>query len=151
MKAGFCLLIQLFVQNAQSEPDTNVHVYIPQEQRPEQQPEQQEQQPDTHHHVFVPPEQHGGEFCLVIGAQLYVPIYQLYILWSSMDNRKLPFVNSVMFVSNICSCALRHQPPWCPPITTSTMVTVSTLFVHHCNQWPKPLYAIFQHPGKREM
>ena len=61
MKAGFCLLIQLFVQNAQSEPDTNVHVYIPPEQRPEQQPEQQEQQPDTHHHVYVPPEQHGGE------------------------------------------------------------------------------------------
>ena len=65
MKAGFCLLIQLFVQNAQSEPDTNVHVYIPQEQRPEQQPEQQEQQPDTHHHVYVPPEQHGGKFSLV--------------------------------------------------------------------------------------
>ena len=92
-----------------------------------------------------------GNFLLSIGAPLYVPIYRLYILWSSMDNRKLPFVNSVMFVSKICSCALRHQPPWCPPITTSTMVTVSTLFVHHCNQWPKPLYAIFQHPGKREM
>ena len=61
MLTGFCLVIQLFVQNAQSEPDTNVHVYIPQEQRPEQQPEQQEQQPDTHHHVYVPPEQHGGK------------------------------------------------------------------------------------------
>ena len=83
MKAVFCLLIQLFVQNAQSEPDTNVHVYIPQEQRPEQQPEQQEQQPDTHHHVYVPPEQHGGEFSLVHrGSTIctYLPaIYSLVI------------------------------------------------------------------------
>ena len=36
-----------------------------------------------------------GNFLLSIGVPLYVPIYRLYILWSSMDNRKLPFVNSV--------------------------------------------------------
>ena len=58
-----------------------------------------------------------GNFLLSIGAPLYVPIYRLYILWSSMDNRKLPFVNSVMFVSKICSCA-QHPGVWCPPITT---------------------------------